>query len=256
MIIPRRAKRLSDYRSILDHRGEVEIGVQARRRRWRNLFLAIVGAGMIVAAGWLFHLLQPPEETGRPPNGYTIKIQCTECGYTAFVYVKYDQRFPLICPRCKLCSFRQVWHCKIDGCRVRFASLDRIMKGGFNRDRGFGPELEGLGVVLGGSGNVIRDSIVAYCIGDGISAYGRDNRIENCVIHDCDISASDCAPINCTGTGHRIIGCTMYNAGRSGIVHRKLRHGRIERDMGCEHQHFDAREREPGHHRCVHDPLR
>jgi hypothetical protein len=65
-------------------------------------------------------------------------------------------------------------------------------------------------------------------MGDGISVYGENNRVENCVVHDCNLSASDCAPVDLTGRGHIVTGCTVFNAGRSGILHRKLAAGRIE----------------------------
>ncbi len=125
-------------------------------------------------------------------------------------------------------NFDDAENCVMDSCSARFTSFDYVMRGGFNRDKGINIESEGLGIALGGSGNTIRNSIVAYCIGDGISIYGSDNRVENCVIHDCDTSASDCAPINATGEGHVIKNCTVFNGGRSLIVHRKLRRGRIE----------------------------
>lgn len=118
-------------------------------------------------------------------------------------------------------------HCEIEHCRVRYASFDGFMKGGFNRDGGMGPDTEGLGLVVGGHDNVVRSCEIAYCIGDGISVYGEDNRVENCVVHDCDLSATDCAPIDVTGRGHTVAHCTAFNAGRSVLLHRKLRAGRI-----------------------------
>jgi hypothetical protein len=36
--------------------------------------------------------------------------------------------------------------------------------------------------------------------------------------------------VNVTGEGHAILRCTLYNGGRSILVHRKLRKGRIERN--------------------------
>lgn len=47
-------------------------------------------------------------------------------------------------------------------------------------------------------------------------------------MYACNFSASDCDPITCTGEGHVIRRCTLYNAGRSILVHRKLVKGRIE----------------------------
>ena len=47
------------------------------------------------------------------------------------------------------------------------------------------------------------------------------------MVHDCNLSASDCAPLSVTGAGHAVTRCTMFNAGRSIIVHRYLTRGRI-----------------------------
>jgi hypothetical protein len=118
--------------------------------------------------------------------------------------------------------------CLFDDCHFRWPSFDRLLKGGFNRDRGIAPQTEGLGIVMGGARNVIRNSTVAYGTGDGISVFGENNTVENCIVHDFDYSASDCAPINCTGPGHAILRCTLFNGGRSILVHRKLARGRIE----------------------------
>jgi hypothetical protein len=119
-------------------------------------------------------------------------------------------------------------HCLVARCRFRWPGFRRDIRGGFNRDNGPNIESEGLGVVLGGRHNAIRDSVVAYCVGDGITVYGESNTVENCVVHDCDSSGSDCAPVAATGTGHSIARCTIYNAGRSGLLHRKLKDARIE----------------------------
>lgn len=81
---------------------------------------------------------------------------------------------------------------------------------------------------MGGTWNTIRDSVVAYSTGDGISMFGTSNTVENCVVHDCNLSASDCAPVSCTGVGHAIRRTTLFNGGRSIIVHRYLRGGAIE----------------------------
>lgn len=122
----------------------------------------------------------------------------------------------------------QAEYCMVDEIRARAVSFDRVLAGGFNRDKNLGPQSEGLGIVLGGHHNTLRNSVIAYCTGDGVSVFGSDNRVENCVIHDCNLSASDCAPVNCTGSGHAVVGCTLFNAVRSILVHRKLGKGRIE----------------------------
>ncbi|MGD0898220.1 MAG: right-handed parallel beta-helix repeat-containing protein [Thermoguttaceae bacterium] len=125
-------------------------------------------------------------------------------------------------------NFDAAEHCTLDGCRVRYPSFDRNMKCGFNRDRGISAAAEGLGIALGGRHNAVRNSVVAYCIGDGVSVYAENNTVENCVIHDCDLSASDCAPIACAGREHVLRHNTLFNAGRSLLLHRHLKQGRIE----------------------------
>jgi hypothetical protein len=118
--------------------------------------------------------------------------------------------------------------CALTACRVRWPCVQRDLRGGFNRDRGISLKAEGLGLVLAGRRNAIRDTVVAFSTGDGVSVYGESNTVENCVIHDCNTSASDCAPITCTGVGHVIRRCTLFNGGRSILVHRHLKAGRIE----------------------------
>lgn len=121
----------------------------------------------------------------------------------------------------------QAEHCVLDGLRVRYASFQRVYKGGFNRDGGINIDAEGLGIAIGGAHNVLRNSVISQCTGDGVSVWGASNTVENCVIHDCNTSATDCAPITCTGDGHVIRGNTLFNAGRSILVHRKLVRGKI-----------------------------
>ena len=119
-------------------------------------------------------------------------------------------------------------HCVVEALRSRLASFERGGRGGFNRDGGMNGTSEGVGIGLGGHANVVRDSVVAWCWGDGISVYGKDNRVVNCVVHDCDLGGSDCAPVDLNGRGHAVIGCSIFNAARSCLLHRKLAAGRIE----------------------------
>jgi hypothetical protein len=67
-------------------------------------------------------------------------------------------------------------HSTVDGCRIRYASFDRSIRGGFNRDKGMNADSEGLGVVVGGNNNTIRNSVVAYCIGDETLSTGSTTR--------------------------------------------------------------------------------
>lgn len=118
-------------------------------------------------------------------------------------------------------------HCLIDRMDARWVNLNAFLRGGFNRDRAINARSEGLGVALGGEGNVLRNSTIACSWGDGVSVFGRNNRVENCAVHHVNFSASDCAPVNCTGEGHVVTRCTLHDGGRSILVHRYLSAGRI-----------------------------
>jgi hypothetical protein len=118
-------------------------------------------------------------------------------------------------------------HCVVDGVRVRYASFQQHYRGGFNRDRGIHIDAQGVGIAVGGSHNTVRNTIVSRCTGDGMSVWGTSNTVENCVVYDCNTSATDCAPITCTGVGHTLQRNTLFNAGRSILLHRHLVKGRI-----------------------------
>lgn len=118
--------------------------------------------------------------------------------------------------------------CSADGLRIVWPCAQNDIRGGFNRDRAMNASSDGLGIVVGGTNNTVRNSVIAYSTGDGVSVFGTSNTVENCVIHDCNLSASDCAPVVCTGIGHAIRRNTLFNGGRSIVVHRYLESGRIE----------------------------
>ncbi len=117
--------------------------------------------------------------------------------------------------------------CVLDNCQASYVASSKSITGGFNRDRAVNAASEGLGIIMGGSDNLISNCTIAYSPGDGISIWGKSNRVTNCVVHDCNYSGTDCAPISVTGTGHTIEHSTLYNGGRSIIVMRYLQQGKI-----------------------------
>ena len=124
-------------------------------------------------------------------------------------------------------SFEGATDCRAEDLDARHLISEYGIAGGFNRDRGIHAGAEGLGLVLGGERNLVRRCRIRYSAGDGISIFGKNNTVENCVIRECNTSGSDCAPITCTGTGHVITRNTLCNAGRSLIVHRHLVRSKI-----------------------------
>ncbi|MBI2424377.1 MAG: right-handed parallel beta-helix repeat-containing protein [Candidatus Hydrogenedentes bacterium] len=83
------------------------------------------------------------------------------------------------------------------------------------------------GLVLGGTANRVCDSSIQYSAGNGVGLSGTDNTIENCLIRYVNYLASDCGAIFAGGTGHVITHNTLSDGGRSILLHRTLKAGRI-----------------------------
>ncbi|MGE5659918.1 MAG: LamG-like jellyroll fold domain-containing protein [Actinomycetota bacterium] len=88
------------------------------------------------------------------------------------------------------------------------------------------------GICLRGTNSEIRNSRIQFSAGNGITLGGSNNKVQNCVVLDCDYLGADAAPIATervfsANQGHIIIHNTVRGAGRSGIVHRKLKAGQI-----------------------------
>lgn len=119
-------------------------------------------------------------------------------------------------------------NCIIDGCSVRYPVPFFTTKQEFNRDSHNPADWTGIGVAISGKGNVIKNSYVAHSWGDGITVWGENNHVENCLVEDCNWLAVDCAPITTSGKGHLISHNTLRHTTRSGLVHRYLGNGIIE----------------------------
>ncbi|HYY10171.1 MAG TPA: discoidin domain-containing protein, partial [Kineosporiaceae bacterium] len=75
------------------------------------------------------------------------------------------------------------------------------------------------GIILQGSGNKLRNSVVAYSAGNGVSVTGTGNTVENNVIHDVNYGANYTSGVQSQGnsTNLGIHHNTIYNTGRDGI---------------------------------------
>ena len=61
---------------------------------------------------------------------------------------------------------------------------------------------------------------MGFSWGDGISLGGVSNTVKNCLVENCNWSATDAGAISATGSGHLITQNTLRNAARSILVHR------------------------------------
>lgn len=75
----------------------------------------------------------------------------------------------------------------------------------------------GTGILLEGTQNTLENSTIAYSSGDGVYVSGSYNLVKNNTIHDVDYAGGDQAGIEVAGANQRILGNTIYNAGRDGI---------------------------------------
>lgn len=125
-------------------------------------------------------------------------------------------------------SMQSASYCIVDGCSVRYPTPFFLFQEEFNREQN--PETtkwSGCGIIMSGLNNIIRNTYVAHSWGDGISIWGDNNTVDNCIIEDCNWMAVDCAPITVTGKNHTITNNTLSQTGRSGLVHRYLQNGKI-----------------------------
>jgi hypothetical protein len=76
------------------------------------------------------------------------------------------------------------------------------------------------GILLLGTDSMIKDSTITYSAGNGVFLGGSRNRVENCVISNVDYNAGDEAGVYTLGPGHIVSRNTIFNTGRSGVVHR------------------------------------
>jgi hypothetical protein len=95
--------------------------------------------------------------------------------------------------------------------------------------------LSDTGIQLYGSNHTVQYSTISYSSGNGLVLRGNDHTVMESVIHDMNYAATDAAAIH-TGmggvtpltTGHQILNNSLYDAGRSVIVHRNAQDIKIK----------------------------
>jgi hypothetical protein len=94
-------------------------------------------------------------------------------------------------------------------------NMQYVAQSGIIPDVWTAPEVAG--VYLNGSGNVLRDSTIAYSAGDGVCLTGNGDTVQGCVIHDTDYSGANYAAIVIYGADNAAYDNVVYNSGREGI---------------------------------------
>lgn len=128
----------------------------------------------------------------------------------------------------------------VDNVRAHYVSQELVQTKAFSDGTG------STGFLLNGTSNQVINCIIGWSAGNGVMLGGLGNVVSNCIIHDVDYAGGDCGAIyTAAGTsGAMIIGNTLYNSGRSVLVHRRLQGGLIVsneiynaglqmQDLGC-----------------------
>lgn len=115
-------------------------------------------------------------------------------------------------------------HNVIDGCNFKYVSSDPWVDYTYNRG-GFGDHgllspwwdstWPDVGVYIGGSNNVLKNSVVDGSFGDGVTVTGERNTVKNNIIRNANSNATEAGVLSVIGKNHDILANTMYNGGRS-----------------------------------------
>ncbi|MFD0960972.1 hypothetical protein [Paenibacillus chungangensis] len=72
-----------------------------------------------------------------------------------------------------------------------------------------------VGVYIGGSHNVLENSLLENSFGDVVTVKGSNNTVRNNIMRNGNSNVTEAGVLSVIGSNHDILGNTMYNAGRS-----------------------------------------
>lgn len=110
--------------------------------------------------------------------------------------------------------------CTVHDCHIRYAS-EFLACDGWSVPKDSG-------IIIGGRNNVLERCSLVYSAGNGVTLLGENNRVENCVVQRANYRGTDCGAVWMEGTGNILRRCTLFDTGRSVLLHRVLKNGRIE----------------------------
>jgi uncharacterized protein (TIGR03437 family) len=74
------------------------------------------------------------------------------------------------------------------------------------------------GIVVSGSGNILRNSTLAWSAGNGVSLMGSDNTVQNNLIVNTGYAGGSASGIYLFGTGHEVQNNTVHTSGRTSLT--------------------------------------
>ncbi len=171
--------------------------------------------------------LWPPQNDA--PDGHRIEAkrrdQAFELAGRSYITIQGLHLFA-----CALNTSSSTQHVVLDGLDCRYVShFSRIDTAGM-----WGLHTEDSGLIIKGSNHVLRNSHIAFSAGNGVTLMGSGHLVDNCLIHDVDYAALDCAAINTgnasavdTSDSHEIAHNTLYNSGRGLLLLRAMTRGDV-----------------------------
>jgi uncharacterized delta-60 repeat protein len=118
----------------------------------------------------------------------------------------------------------------IDGMLARY-----IYHANYVPDISYSKDASDSGIVLSGTGHVLKNSEIAHSVGNGVTLLGSGHRVDNCHIHDVNYLGSDAGAVN-SGfnvelTNCEISNCTFHDSGKGLVVIRRLAASRIHHNL-------------------------
>ena len=165
-------------------------------------------------AGYLYVI---PDGMDAPPSG-SIAVKRRDYG----VFGREVENVRLSGFRFHGCTvrFEDAVGVTIEDCRIRFPQFSSVI----GETLPAGKKESTPHTSISGSDNIIRRVLVAYGSGIGIAASGRNNRIEDCIVHDVAWSGTIDFPGirlmsegSASGGGNTVARCEVFNTGNIGI---------------------------------------
>ena len=161
------------------------------------------------ASGTLY--LQTPDSDN--PAGHSVEVKARNLAFNLdnkqYIRIKGVKLFA------NTLNTNNASHIEIDGIEAKYVSHYELS------------HIDGVhqwplsGIQLGGSDNVLKNSIIAYSPGNLVSLAGENNRVVNNLMHDAAYGpayTTNQAHIYITGKDHLISHNTLYNSGRGAIA--------------------------------------
>jgi hypothetical protein len=128
----------------------------------------------------------------------------------------YDEAGKVIYPWRPKKTFAKSHHVTIDGIKAKYLSHFTDRSGHFFLQWG-----QGTGIVLSGQDHVLRNSVLRYSSGNGVSVLGARHKVLNNLILDTGYGGTDCHAVSFTGTATSVDCEVGYNTvrrtGRTGV---------------------------------------